>query len=217
MARKESTFRSPGSQRTPKGFTQGNILVDPNTGDPICVKEDLEGQLRLCVDSTVNVDLGDVDVDLDFKEDSVHIGDPVSCAVMKVETDGSINVNITSNAADGDNIAVSAHPDQIFAQASDSINVSTFKKIFTYTSIDDRTHVTSIECLAQTQCRFQLRIGATVIREAWSSTSQRRVEIEFSEHRNIPSGTVWDVYGQVDRINTNGAFETFVSLEGYLI
>ena len=123
MARKESTVRSPGSQRTPKGFTQGNILVDPNTGDPICVKEDAEGQLRLCVDSSATFS-GDINVDLDPAEDGVHIGDKLSGNLLVIESDGSINANVAVDSKTGDNIAISAHPasNQIFDEDADTLS-----------------------------------------------------------------------------------------------
>jgi hypothetical protein len=98
--------RSSGTQYNPKGATQGNTLVDPNTGLPISVIEDSEGNRRLAVDAKITAQVGQVNVDLDFNEDSVHLGDPNTGATLKVNPDGSIDVNTQIDAVSGDNIAI---------------------------------------------------------------------------------------------------------------
>jgi hypothetical protein len=98
--------RSSGTQYNPKGATQGNTLVDPNTGLPISVIEDSEGNRRLAVDAQVTAQIGQVNVDLDFNEDSVYLGDPNSGATLKINPDGSIDTNTSIDAIAGDNIAI---------------------------------------------------------------------------------------------------------------
>lgn len=98
--------RSSGTQHNPRGVTQGNTLVDPNTGLPIDVIEDTEGTRRLAVDANISANFGDINVDLDYEDDSVSIGDPNSNTTLKIESDGSINANTEIDAADGDNIAI---------------------------------------------------------------------------------------------------------------
>jgi len=98
--------RSSGTQYNPKGVTQGNTLVDPNTGLPISVIEDSEGNRRLAVDAKITAQVGQVNVDLNFNDDSVEIGDSNTGATLKVNPDGSIDSNVQIDAADGDNIAI---------------------------------------------------------------------------------------------------------------
>lgn len=98
--------RSSGTQHNPRGVTQGNTLVDPNTGLPIDVIQDDQGVKRLAVDANINANVGDINVDLNYEEDSVHIGDPNTDTTLKINPDGSIDANVSVDAAGGDNIAI---------------------------------------------------------------------------------------------------------------
>lgn len=219
MARKESTVRSPGTQRTPKGFTQGNILVDPNTGDPICVKEDGEGQLRLCVDSNISLDNVNVNVDLDPTDDGVHIGDKDSGNLLVIENDGSINANVAVDAKTGDNVAVSAHPigNQIKAKQADTIETSNAETVFTYTSSSDNTRIRRIRCSAATPCKFVVKINGTIEEVFRTSPLERNAVFEFDEHLALTNLQALTVEAQVDCFRGSySPYETFVKLEGYL-
>jgi len=91
--------KSSGSQFNPKGITQGVTLVDPNTGNPIDVRTDTHGTRRLAVDANITVD--DITVEtrpLTAATDAVRLEDPNTGAHVRVELDGSINVNAFSNA-----------------------------------------------------------------------------------------------------------------------
>lgn len=116
--------RSSGTQHNPRGVTQGNTLVDPNTGLPIDVIEDGAGVRRLAVDANISTTIGSVNVDLDYQDDSVHIGDPNTDAVLKINTDGSIDANVQVDAADGDNIAISDGTDTLDINPDGSINTN---------------------------------------------------------------------------------------------
>lgn len=219
MARKESTIRSPGSQRTPKGFTQGNILVDPNTGDPICVKEDSEGKLRLCTDTLISIDASGINVDLDYVDDGVHIGDPSSGNILAIESDGSINVNTALDAKSGDNVALSAHPsaNQIFDEDTGSVSTATYTQIYSFTSTSDNTRILLIECTMATQGVFRLKIDGTIKKIKRSSPLERNIEFKFDEHRPLLNGQSLTVEAKVEKyISTKSPYETFTSLEGYL-
>ena len=97
--------RSSGTQYNPKGATQGNTLVDPNTGLPISVVQDNQGTRRLAVDAQITAQIGDIQVDLDYIDDSVHIGDPNTGNILKINADGSVDTN-TSIDATTDNIQI---------------------------------------------------------------------------------------------------------------
>ena len=96
--------RSSGTQITPKGINQGNVLVDPNTGLPITVVIDGDGKRRLAVDAAITANIGNLDLNLDAATSSIRIEDPNTSAHIRVEPDGSINVNIVADAASGDNM-----------------------------------------------------------------------------------------------------------------
>lgn len=97
--------RSSGSQPNVRGITQGVTLVDPKTGLPIDVVQDSGGIKRLAVDAQVSATIGQLQVNLDSDEDEVAVEDPDTGAHLRVETNGSINVNVDLNS-DEDQVAV---------------------------------------------------------------------------------------------------------------
>lgn len=98
--------RSSGQQFNPKGVTQGNTLVDPNTGQPIDVVTDVQGTRRLAVDANITAQVPEIKVELDYNEDSVQIGDPNTGSTLKINSDGSIDSNTEVDAGDGDNVGL---------------------------------------------------------------------------------------------------------------
>jgi hypothetical protein len=116
--------RSSGTQITPKGVNQGQVLVDPNTGLPVTVVTDNQGKRRLAVDANVTASIGNINVDLDFNEDSVQLGDPNSGFTLKINSDGSIDCNVKVDAADGDNVAIKdSNGDELNINPDGSLNV----------------------------------------------------------------------------------------------
>lgn len=124
MATKSS--RSPGSQFTSKGVTQGTTLVGQKSGLPIDEVVDLNGVRRLAVDAAITLDTVTVNIDdLTPDKDQVSIGDKTSGNDLKIELDGSINANVKVDAADGDNIAIhDAGGDELAINPDGSINVN---------------------------------------------------------------------------------------------
>ena len=99
--------KSPGSQFTAKGVIQGNALVSPVDGLPVNVIIDGAGVHRLAVDADLTADNITVDTrDLTPETDTVQIGDSNTGAHVKVNVDGSIDVNVALSAAT-DNIGIS--------------------------------------------------------------------------------------------------------------
>lgn len=117
--------RSSGSQFNPKGVVQGNTLVDPNTGQPVDVIIDNVGVRRLAVDANITAQIPQIDVELDYEEDSVAVGDPNSNTILKINPDGSIDTNVQIDASSGDNIAIQdTDGDQLAINPDGSINVN---------------------------------------------------------------------------------------------
>lgn len=98
--------KSSGTQHNPKGVTQGVTLVDPKSGNPVDTVTDSNGVRRIAVDGNFVAQNVQAFVELEHTEDSVAIGDENSGNMLKIESDGSINVNIESDATDGDNIGL---------------------------------------------------------------------------------------------------------------
>lgn len=207
--------RSSGTQHNPKGVTQGNTLVDYRTGEPISVVTDGQGTRRLAVDANVTASIGNINVDLDFNEDSVQIGDPNTGYTLKINTDGSVDANVEIDAADGDNLAISSHPNQIFSQVADTITTANFEVIYTYTSTNNRTRITNITSTVSTPSLIQLKINGTIVRQFWTSSLERNAVFNFAEHRTLLNGDILTVEAKVDKL-IHSTYETFTSLEGYL-
>lgn len=212
--------KSSGTQFNPKKVTQGITLVCPTTGNPIHTVIDANGKCRLATDTQISVSIPEISVELDGCNpdgDSVHLVDRDNCHPMKVEADGSINVNVTVDAADGDNIAISAHSSPIFDEASDTITTTSFEEIFSFTSTNNDTRIINIECYVETPCTFRVLIGGVEKKRKSSSSTELNINFEFKEHRPLLLGTVIKVEAQVDRFFSNKSpYSTFCSLEGYL-
>lgn len=117
--------RSAGSQITQRGITQGQTLVGPNSGLPFDEVVDSSGKRRLAVDANFTAQNVDAQVELDFNEDSIAIGDADTGNTLGIESDGSINANVELDAADGDNVAIQdAQGDQLAINPDGSINVN---------------------------------------------------------------------------------------------
>lgn len=80
---------------------------------------------RLRVDAEITAQSITVEVDLDYQDDSVSIGDPVTNGILTIYPNGSIDANVEVDAADGDNIAIQdADGDQLDINPDGSINVN---------------------------------------------------------------------------------------------
>lgn len=88
------------------GRHEGRTLTDPNTGYPIDVIVDGDGNRRLAVDAALSVESATINIrDLDATIDSIRVQDPDTGAHVKVNLDGSTDVNTIIDAA-SDNIAI---------------------------------------------------------------------------------------------------------------
>lgn len=210
--------RSSGTVHTPRGVNQGEVLIDPNSGLPISVIEDTLGNKRLAVDANISAQDIQISVELNFDEDGVHIGDPSNDNILGIEDDGSLNANVEIDSQDDDNIAISAHPDQIFDEEATDLTTASNIEIFSFTSANNDTRIIQIECTAETYVVFKLKINGVVKRELSNSAMERNVIFEFKEHRALASGVTISVDAKVFRFRSNEApYGTFSALEGYLV
>lgn len=207
--------RSSGTQINKRGITQGNTLVDPISGLPIDVIEDGDGKKRLCVDSTLEVGSISVDVDLIPADDQVGIGDPDTGDFLKVESDGSINVNIKADSETGDTVAIGAHKVSLFDESAGEITAPVFTEIYSFTSTDSGTRIIALEMTAQTPCIFVIKLNGNTIRMLRSSSLERNMVCHFREPRALPTGATLTVEARVEKMNLS-TYSTFTSLEGYI-
>ena len=171
--------RSAGSQKTQRGYAQGNVILDPITGLPVDVIEDSAGKKRLAVDANFTAQNVDAQVELDFTEDSVSIGDADTGNTLAIEADGSINANINVDAASGDNIAISDGTDTLAVNPDGSINVNlTQSNPGTLSTIYDEITSVATSVLSTIQT-FTAQVGVT--------TYLQKVEVSGS---NIAEYTV---------------------------
>lgn len=133
-------------------------------------------------------------------------------AVLEV---GDLEIPVEIDAKDGDNIAISAHPNQIFSEATDTLTTAAFKEIFTYTSTDADTKIVAITGTVNTPTVFRVLVNGTAVKERMSSPGDRNADFIFHEHRSLPVGTIITVEAKPFR-NICPPYDTFVSLEGYI-
>jgi hypothetical protein len=196
--------RRSGSQFNPKGITQGVTLVCPDTGDPIQCVVDENGKTRLLVDTRLSISIPSESVDLDGRR-------------MKVYADGSIDANVEVDAADGDNIAISGHQTPLFRQGADTITTAAFEEIYTFTSTNNNTMVSQLDCFAETPAVFRVVLDGTEIKRKSSDASDLNVVFNFEEHRPVLATKVLKIEAQVHRfVSSKSPFATFCSLEGYI-
>lgn len=98
--------KSSGTQHNARGATQGISLVDPKTGLPVSVIDD-DGIKRLAIDTKITANIAELTVELSPDNDGVYLADNNTGHKLKINADGSIDVNVEVDAGDGDNIALS--------------------------------------------------------------------------------------------------------------
>lgn len=123
------TKKAPGTQFTPKGVVQGVSLVDTTSGQPVDVIEDDNGVRRLAVNTTIVAQIPQLEVNLNANEDQVAIEDPDTEAHLRIENDGSINVNCEIDAADGDNIFAVGTEDGTDSSTSHILKIGSDKNL----------------------------------------------------------------------------------------
>ena len=133
-------------------------------------------------------------------------------AVLNV---GNLEIPVEIDAKDGDNIAISAHPNQIFSQNEDTLTTAAFKEIFSYTSTDDNTKVAYLSGTVNTPTVFRVYVDGVFVRERMTSPGDRNADFVFYEHRSLPTGTTITVEAKPFR-NICPPYGTFVSMEGYI-
>jgi len=207
--------RSSGTQHNMRGVAQGNTLVDPITGLPVDVLLDSEGVRRLAVDTSIQLDGITVNVDpLTPLVDGVHIGDGEG-DLLEINPDGSINVNTAVDAADGDNIAISGHASPVFDEAADTITTASYEEVYSYVAAAI-TNIEKIETTVDTTATFRVKLNGVVIKVLRSSPLEKNVVFTFKEHRVLADTDEISVEARVDRFKRT-SYDTFVSLEGYLV
>ena len=124
-------------------------------------------------------------------------------------------LNVELDAKDGDNTAISAHPNPIFDEQSDTITTDDWEEIYSYTSTDSLTRIQHLHVAISTPSILRVKVGLNTIREYRTSPMKRNAEIFFTEHRPLMAGQTITVEAKVERkIWPN--YTTFTSLEGYI-
>lgn len=180
--------RSSGTQFNARGVTQGNTLVGQKSGLPIDEVVDINGVRRLAVDAALTLDSVTIDTrELKPDTDQVGIGDPQSGNTLEIEADGSINVNVELDAADGDNIAIhdsggnelNINPDgsinvnittsnpgvvrSIYNEVT-SVSTATLTTVATYTApIGVKSFLQKIEVSGTNIAEYRILINATIV------------------------------------------------------
>lgn len=236
--------QSPGSQFTPRGVTQGVTLVSHEHGRPIDAVIDNDGVLRLAVDANVTIENATINVDLDHTEDSVAIGDGTD--LLSINPDGSLNIRLFDesgvafsavnpmpveiittggevpveiDAADGDNIAISAHPNQISADNLVSVTTSgSYVNILSYTAPFNDIFIVFGELMGGIEATVRIRLNGSTIRMKQLNQSNPNLEFSFIEPRKLNSGDTLTIEAKVNKnipASMAAGIDFFASLQGY--
>jgi hypothetical protein len=133
-------------------------------------------------------------------------------AVLNV---GALNINVDLDAKTGDNVAVSAHPSQLFLEQSDTLTTGAYEEIFTYTSANANLKIAYVTAAISATANVRLLINGVVKREYRTSPMDRQAHFLFHEHRSLPTGAVISVEAQLERV-LNVPHTTLTALEGYI-
>lgn len=115
------------------------------------------------------------------------------------------------------NIRPSGHANPIFSEASDTVSTTTFEEIFSYTSTDDDTKITFLECSASVFGQYRVKVNGVIKRELYSTGSNPNVVFVFPEPRPLSSGLDITVEFKAARfINGAATHSTFTAMDGYI-
>jgi hypothetical protein len=236
--------RSAGSQINPRGVTQGITLVGHEDGFPVNTVVDANGKHRLCVDADVTIVDPIVNVDIDASTDNIAIRNTGNANELLIYNDGSIRIRLTDEsgvafsaanplpvditggnlaievaASDGDTIAISGHPTQIYGQAAVSVTLpAVYTTILSFTVAAIGTTMAHFEISGPVEAIVRLKLNGTVIRLKRISTNDRNVEFRFLEPRKLSVGDVIVLEVKPDKPIPAfmGSADFFASLQGFV-
>jgi hypothetical protein len=233
-----------GIQHTDRGPVQGIRLVGPS-GEPIDARVDASGDLRLLVDANVTIGSAVVNVDLESDSDNVAIRNTANDNELLIQADGSITIRLKDesgvaysnanplpveivtatgidmelDAADGDNIAISGHPNQLFQENTVNLTTATYTTLLTYVAGAANTNILFAEVSGTVEALVRVKLNGTVIRQKHVSAKTPSVEFPFSEPRRIGAGDTILIEAKARKAPPafmSGGAEFFAALQGFV-
>ena len=175
---------APGTPQTPRGPVQGEILIDPKTGYPI---NTVGGKLD--VNASVTATIGEIEIDA--ATSSVRVEDPDTGAHVKVETDGSINVNTKIEASQGDSALVAGTEDGTLTGTQHIAKIGSDGKLEVKDTAADAS-LASIDSKLNTLGQKNMAGSMPVA----IATDQSPIPVTGSFV--VPPGTIPDVFTEID-------------------
>jgi hypothetical protein len=218
--------KSSGTQLNPRGATQGITLVAHESGLPFDSIVDLHGVRRLAVDANVTIGSAIISVDIQSDTDNIAIRNTADNNELYIESDGTINIrlrdesgaaftdlnplpvkiasavdlNVELSAKDGDTVAVSGHPSQIFPYNSVDIALGgIYTVILTYVAGANDTGIAFAEATGPVEALIRMRLNGVTIRQKRVSASSPNAEFPFFEPRRINIGDTITVEAKLDK------------------
>lgn len=124
-------------------LSQQQILQ--NVHDP--VKE------RLRVDSEVTATIGTVEVDIDYQDDSIAIGDPDNGNILSINSDGSLNVALSTTS-----VLTEVYYNEVTSVASNVLTT-----LLTYTASVNDTQLKRIDYSGENIATYEVQLNAVTI------------------------------------------------------
>lgn len=136
-----------------------------------------------------------------------------------VESINSIQAQVEIDAADGDNIAISAHENPrniLFTNiiAAAGLSTSAYTQVLSYTAIED-IQVRVIRIKADTFGAFRVKVDGTIKDYFQTSPLQRNCVFEFSEEESVTTGQAVTIEFVPDRIQNIVNYDFFGRIEAY--
>lgn len=234
-----------GIQHTQRGPVQGVHLVGPS-GEPIGAVLDGSGTLRLAVDADVSIVDPVIGVDIDAASgDNIAIADSTGTNFVTVNADGTLfmrlldesgiafsaanplpvevpaglDINVEIDAADGDNIALSGHPTQVFSEATVAVTTTAFTTILSFTPAVDDTNIVMLEIAGPVEALARVRLNGTEIRRKYINAQNPTVDFRFKEPRRINMVDTIDIQVRSQKAIPGfmaGGADFFASLQGFV-
>lgn len=164
---------------------------------------------RLRVDAVISPDGHDLEIN--YQDDSIAIGDPASDNILAINADGSINANVTiSPTPAGTSI-------NVYNEVT-SVAIGATTTVLTYTVPAGKIlHLTRIEFSSDNISLFELQFNSVTSGKKRLTFTSFNDAFEFSNMQDgfsLVAGTVIDVIATNDGLNNPAEFDS--NLQGVL-
>jgi hypothetical protein len=137
---------------------------------------------------------------------------------LPVEIVTATGIDMELSALDGDNIAISSHPNQLFQESTVNLTTAAYTTLLTYVAGVANTNISFVEVSGTVEALIRMKLNGTVIRQKHVSASRQSIDFPFIEPRRIGVGDTVIIEAKARKAPPafmSGGAEFFASLQGY--